>query len=105
MLLQGIEKNKNLSRGAASLGKPLAKITMDGVSKPAQRGDAVSALTAAATLASADSAVDGDLDSEKVWQEIKKGETAFLSATAAARLPAEEASCSANLIQQLLTHV
>ena len=105
VFLQGLRANKNLSKGASSLGKPLAKVTMDGVSKPAQRADAVSALLAGITLAAADTAVENCFESEKVWQEVGRGDTSFLSAAAAARLPLEEASCSATLVQQLLVHV
>lgn len=78
---------------------------MDGVSKPGQRGDAVLALLAAVKLASADGSIDQSLEAERVWQELAKEGTAFLSAIAAGRLPAEEAASSASIIEELLINV
>ena len=103
--MQGLRDNKRLLKGGSSLSRPLAKVVLDGVSKPGQRGDAVLALLAAVTLASGDAEVDRSLESEKVWEELSKPTTAFLSTAAMSRLPAEEASCAAALLQELLTNV
>lgn len=103
--MQGLTENPRLLKGASSLAKPLAKVIRDGISKPAQRGDAIMALLAAVRLATAGMEVDQVLESEKVWEELGKQATLFFSASAAARLPAEEASCSASLVQELLLHV
>lgn len=95
----------NLSSGAASLGKPLARAVLDGIAKPAQRAEAVAALLAAVTLAGADSAVDDTLEIEKVWQEIGKDDSALLNAATAARLAVEEAVNAAQMADLLLTKV
>ena len=100
-----MKENAGLLKEAESLTKPLAKVILDGVSKPAQRGDAVLALLAAIKLASADSNIDQTLEAERVWQELAKEGTAFLSATAAGRLPVEEASSSACIVEELLINV
>ena len=94
-----------LLKGSGSLAKPLARVIVDGVVKPAQRADAVSALMAAVSLAAADSSVDAVLDSEKVWQLVGRDDSALLSAAAAARLPAEEAAVAAQVAQELLLKV
>lgn len=87
------------------MGSPLCKVVNDGLSKPAHRGDGTLALLAAVNLASADSEAYKTLQAEKVWQELAKPETVFLSAVAVARLPSEEAASSASLAQMLLIKV
>ena len=94
-----------LHKGSDSLAKPLARVVADGVAKPAQRADAISALMAAVILASADSSVDAILDSEKVWQLVGRDDSTLLSAAAAARLPVEEAAIAAQVAQELLLKV
>ena len=103
--LQVLKENAGLLKESGSLIKPLAKVVLDGVSKPGQRGDAVLALLAAVKLASADSSVDQALEAERVWQELAKEGTAFLSATATGRLQVEEASSSASIVKELLINV
>ena len=78
---------------------------MDGISKPAQRADAVSALLAAVTLAGGGGPVDKALEAEGVWAELGKEGTPLLSAAATARLPAEEAASAAGVTEHLLLNV
>jgi len=78
---------------------------MDGISKPAQRAEAVSALLAVVTLAGGGGCVDKALEAEGVWAELGKEGTPFLSAAATARIPAEEAASAAGLVEILLLQV
>lgn len=89
---------------ASLISKSLARVVAEGIAKPMQRADAVAAWLAAVSLAEVDESADKTLEAEGVWKETSK-ESALLSASAAGRLPLDEAECAAQLAERLLIAV
>ena len=99
-----LARNAAVFASGSPISKSLARVVADGVAKPMQRADAVSAWLAAITLAEVDRSADEALEAEGVWKEASK-ESALLSSNAVGRLPLDEAECAAQLAQRLLTAV
>ena len=103
--MQVLRGSTGLQSQMGTLAGPLSKVINDGLTKAAQRTEAVAALLAASLIANADTKSDAAFGSGDIWEKAGTADSPLLSPSQLSKAAVPDALTMVHLAEALLSQV